>query len=288
MKKFKKTYIEITNKCNLSCDFCPKTERPLKFMSLGLFEEILNKIRGNSEYLYFHVMGEPLLHPEIDKFLELCQKHGFRVNVTTNGTLIDKVGDSIISKIALRQVNFSLHSFEANINKYPIDSYLDKIFEFIGKSRIEGKPLICLRLWNLSQDGGNINNRYVLNRIEQEFCLDYTIEEKLTPCRGINIAENIFLNQAAIFDWPDIKNDDINTEGFCHGLRDQIAILVDGTVVPCCLDREGIISLGNINEQNLNDIIRSKRSQELFEGFSRREAVEALCRKCGYRARFGI
>jgi radical SAM protein with 4Fe4S-binding SPASM domain len=288
MKRFKKTYIEITNICNLACDFCPKTERPLKFMNRELFEEILIKIQGSSEYIYFHVMGEPFLHPDLAVFLSLCQKYGYRVNITTNGTLIDKVTDSIISEKALRQVNFSLHSFEANTNEYPMDSYLDKIFEFIRKARKERELLICLRLWNLSDEGKNIQNKYILKRVEQEFKIDYTIENNLTPCRGIKLGENIFLNQAEIFTWPDLQGADIGSKGFCYGLRDQIAVLVDGTVVPCCLDCEGIISLGNIREQDLNNIIQGERAQEFYESFSRREVIEPLCRKCGYRSRFKL
>lgn len=221
-------------------------------------------------------------------FLKLCQKYGYRVNITTNGTLIDKVSDSIILEKALRQVNFSLHSFEANTNEYPMDSYLNKIFEFIRKARKERELLICLRLWNLSDEGKNIQNRYILKRVEQEFNIDYTIENNLTPCKGIKLGENIFLNQADIFTWPDLQRVDIDNKGFCYGLRDQIAVLVDGTVVPCCLDREGIINMGNIREQDLSSIIKSKRAKEFYESFSRREVIEPLCRKCGYRSRFNI
>lgn len=288
MKKFKKIYIEITNICNLSCDFCPKTSRPAQFMSRELFEEILRKIHGYAKFLYFHVMGEPLLHPEIGSFLELCHKHGFRVNITTNGMLIDKAADSIITKPALRQVNFSLHSFEANRGEYSMDSYLDKIFAFIDRSKKEGELSICLRLWNLSEDGQNGRNRYILQRIEQEFGLGFKIEDKLTPCNGIKLADRIFLNQAARFDWPDIAREEKPGKAFCYGLRDQIAVLVDGTVVPCCLDGQGTIKLGNITEQDLDSIIGSKRAQEIYEGFSGMKAVEELCRKCGYRVRFNL
>jgi radical SAM protein with 4Fe4S-binding SPASM domain len=286
MKKFKKTYIEITNICNLSCEFCPKTDRPAQFMDAGVFEEILRKIKGHSEHLYFHVMGEPLLHPDIGVFLDLCLKYGYRVNLTTNGTLINKAGIKILTKRALRQVNFSLHSFRGNSIDYPIDSYLDNIFQFIHEAQSLRDLLICLRLWNLSDDCASEKNRYILQRIEKEFNLPYIIEEKLTPCRGIKISENIFLNQAARFDWPGMDRDEISDKGFCYGLRDQIAVLVDGTVVPCCLDGEGVIKLGNILDNELQDIIESKRAKDIYNGFSNREVVESLCRKCGYRTRF--
>ena len=214
MKKYKRTYIEITNVCNLSCDFCPKTKRPAEFMSREMFEDILCKINGKTKFLYFHVMGEPLLHPELGGFLDLCHQYGYRVNITTNGTLIDEANDTILFKPALRQVNFSLHSFEANINEYSMVSYLDKIFAFIKRSREEDELQICLRLWNVSEDSKNENNRFVLQRIEREFGLDFTIEEKLTPCNGIKLAENVFLNQSAVFDWPDNELEDIKLHRF--------------------------------------------------------------------------
>lgn len=286
MKKFKKIYIEITNTCNLSCDFCPKTLRKAEFMSRELFGQILEKVKGHSEFLYFHVMGEPLLHPEIGSFLDLCSSYGYRVNITTNGTLIRRVQEAIIAKLALRQMNFSLHSFEANSKETSMDSYLDGIFEFIRKAGNERKLYISLRLWNISEQGSNRENRYILNRIQKEFGLPFAIEDKIPHCRGIKLAENIFLNQAEKFDWPDVNAKEVGIEGFCYGMRDQLAILVDGTVVPCCLDRDASIYLGNIKEGSIQEIVESKRAKELFDGFSRREAVEDLCRRCGYRSRF--
>jgi radical SAM protein with 4Fe4S-binding SPASM domain len=286
MKKYKKIYIEITNICNLNCDFCPKTQRPQSFMSQELFERILIQIKGRAKFVYFHVMGEPLLHPDFPLFLDLCEKHGFRVNITTNGTLIDKVTGDIFSKPALRQLNFSLHSFDANESLYSMDTYLDNIFAFIHKSLIASKLQICLRLWNLSQVGNNSDNKHILSRLQKEFNIDFTIEDKLTPCNGINLVENVFLNQASKFDWPNISNEIVGNRGFCHGLRDQIAFLVDGTVVPCCLDGEGVISLGNIKDNDLENIIQSKRAKEMYDGFSEKVVVEELCKKCNFRVRF--
>ena len=285
MKKFKKIFIEITNICNLSCSFCPGTKREPAFMTKELFERILEQVDGRGEFIYFHVMGEPLLHPQISLFLDLCEKHNFKVNITTNGTLIDKLDDILVAKDALRQINLSLHSFEANENNYSIESYLDKIFAFV-KIAEENKKLICLRLWNLLDGGKNLKNDYILRRIEDEFKLDFKIEDKLTPCKGINLVENVFINQAAKFDWPSLDGEEINSKGFCYGLKDQVGFLVDGTVIPCCLDGEGIINLGNINEDSFDSIVNSKRAKDLYEGFSLRVVSEELCRKCGYRNRF--
>lgn len=286
MKKYKKLYIEITNKCNLSCGFCPGPGRPERFMDRELFERILKEVRGFTGQLYFHVMGEPLLHPELGTFLDLCAEYGLKVNLTTNGTLIGRHSDMLPAKPALRQVNFSLHSFEANFKDYPIDTYLDRIFDFTEKSAAHRKLLIGLRLWNISDEGKNNFNRYILERIQRRFGLLTGLNDSVTPVNGLKLAENVFLHIAAVFDWPDAGINDISVRGFCYGLRDQAAILADGTVVPCCLDSRGVIALGNIKEQSFSDIVNGKRARELYEGFSRRTAVEPLCRKCSYRTRF--
>ena len=318
MKKFKKVYVEITNKCNLSCDFCPGSGRREGFMDRELFGRILDEVKKFTGQLYFHVLGEPLLHPGLGVFLDMCHNSGIKVNLTTNGTLIDRKAEILLSKPALRQVNFSLHCFEANYRDYPIDIYLDRIFDFIERSKECEKLLIGLRLWNISDKGKNNLNRYILKRIEKQFDLKYKIppestggsremtdpageygdfrqipgqcklvREEVTPVNGVKLSENIFLHIAEIFDWPDAAIDDIGSRGFCYGLRDQAAILVDGTVVPCCLDSQGTINLGSIHKQSFVDIIQGDRARNLYEGFSRREAVEPLCRKCGYRIRFG-
>jgi radical SAM protein with 4Fe4S-binding SPASM domain len=289
MKKYKKTYIEITNVCNLTCEFCPRTSRNPEFMDPIFFENILNQIEGHSKFIYFHVLGEPLLHPELKTFLDLSFSHGFKVNLTTNGTLINKVKDTLIQSPGLRQINLSLHSFDANPINQTMDEYLENIFSFIKEAGEKSNILFALRLWNLEEDvspSSKEKNRYILDMIENNFKLNYKIEEALTSVRGINVAPNVFLNQASRFNWPMEHNEFFSNNGFCHGLRDQVAILVDGTVVPCCLDGQGVIKLGNIKETPFSEIIQGKRACALHDGFTHRKVVEELCTRCDFRRRF--
>lgn len=292
MKKFKKFYIEITNVCNLACSFCPQTRRQAEFMKIETFSKILDQIKPHTDYIYFHVKGEPLLHPKIDKFLDLSYEKGFKVNITTNGTLINKVKDKILMKPALRQINLSMHSFDGNEGYDNKEDYINNILSFVKEARDKTDVIISLRLWNLEQDNAanlaNKRNRELLEVIEKEFNLTYKIEEKVTPGSGVKIADRVYLNQDHEFEWPDLKEEEDDGNGFCYGLRNQVAILVDGTVVPCCLDGEGVINLGNINKTHFSEIVESERANNIFDGFSRREAVEELCRKCGYRKKFGI
>ncbi len=291
MKTFKKLYIEITNVCNLTCAFCPRTNRKPEFMSVETFGKILDQIKGHTNYIYFHVKGEPLLHPDIDQFLDISYEKGFLVNLTTNGTLIKQRKDKLSLKPALRQINFSLHSFDGNEGFQNKNEYIANILSFTKAAMDKSELLISLRLWNL-EEGNDINlerkkNNELLVAIENEFELPYKIQEMVVPGRGIKIADRIYVNQDHLFQWPDLKEQEDNSSGFCYGLRNQVAILVDGTVVPCCLDGEGVISLGNINNTHFSEIIESERVNKMIDGFTRREAVEELCRKCGYRKRFG-
>ena len=285
MKRFKRIYIEITNACNLDCSFCPKHSRKIEFMTPEVFRDILKEVSPYSGHIYFHVMGEPLMHPDIDVFLDMCQEYGCKANITTNGILIKDVKDKVASKPALRMMNFSMHILDENMEEKKINAYLDEVFSFTNAA-VAAKPdfITCLRLWN--QDGLSQKNRHIIERVEEKLDLPKSIQNIPVKGNGIKLTNNIYINQASEFDWPDRKIDDISENGFCLGMRDQIAILVDGTVVPCCLDSEGTIALGNIKEIDFLSIIEGKRATDLYNGFSERKAVEPLCRKCGYRKRF--
>lgn len=296
MKRFKKIYIEITNVCNLSCSFCPVTQRSPEFMSMQTFENILVQIKPYTDYIYLHVKGEPFLHPDIEKMLDLAANYDFKVNITTNGTLIGKVKDKILYKKSLRQVNFSLHSFDANTQNISIDEYLDNIFTFTKEAAQNTEVLTSYRLWNLEEEKLRAarenntayagKNQYILDKIEAAFNLNYKIEEVLIGDRGIKLLPKVYLNQAYEFKWPELELEEADNIGFCYGLKDQIAILVDGTVIPCCLDGEGVINLGNIKKASFETIINGQRAKAIYEGFARHEVIEELCKKCDYRRRF--
>ncbi|MEC1770051.1 radical SAM/SPASM domain-containing protein [Schinkia azotoformans] len=291
MKTFKKVYVEITSVCNLACSFCPPTERLANFIKLDKFNNILDQIKPHTSYIYLHVKGEPLLHPRIDELLEAAYTKGFKVNITTNGTLIAKNREKLLGKPALRQMNFSLHSFDGNEGASNREQYLSQILSFTREAAESG-VLISFRLWNLQRENATNaerrRNRETLEMIENEFNLDFRIEEKVEPGSGVKIADRIYLNQDYEFEWPSLQAPEDDGKGFCHALRTQAAILVDGTVVPCCLDGEGVINLGNINQTPFSKIVEGERANNLYDGFSRREAVEEMCRKCGYRKRFGV
>jgi radical SAM protein with 4Fe4S-binding SPASM domain len=284
MRRFKKAYIEITNICNLDCSYCHNNERRSQKLSIESFEYILKQIKPFTEYIYLHVKGEPLLHPEILNFLDLAHDEGFKVNITTNGLLINKLKDDFLNKPAIRQINFSLHSFTEN-NK---ENYLEDILEFVTDALNKTQIIISLRLWNFNIDDKEAyaKNKIIFESIENKFSIENKIEESLIPGKGLKIKESLYLNTDYEFEWPTLESNYYSENGFCYALRDQVAILVDGTVVPCCLDGEGITNLGNIFNENFTQIIDSERAKAIYDGFTNHNAVEALCLKCSFKERF--
>ena len=275
--RFRKVYLEISNICNLSCRFCPGTKRPKKSLTEEELSVLLPKLRPYTDFLYFHLMGEPLLHKSLERFLELAGQHGFKVILTTNGTLLKKQQEMLLRSPALHKINISLHAFEANDLAVPFEEYLSDCFAF-GQAAA-GQKLVVYRLWN--QGGENAQNTEILDTMHRYFPQEW-IQER----HGIRIADRTYLEYGDKFDWPDLSAPEGSGRIFCYGLRDQLGVLCDGTVVPCCLDHDGDLALGNLLTQNLDEILESPRAKAIYDGFSSREAAEELCRKCGYARRF--
>ena len=274
-----KIYLEITNVCNLDCSFCHKTARAKKLMSKAEFDTLLNKITGKSRYLFFHLMGEPTLHPLLPDFITAAREKGFLPAITTNGSLLCEKGDALLSALPYK-ISISLHAPEANA-AFSADGYLETCIDFAKKAAERG-CIIALRLWNL---GSGADNSQILNALHAAFPDEW---KDIRGGSSQRLATKIFLEWGERFDWPDpaLPECDPESDLFCYGLRDQIGILADGTVVPCCLDADANLALGNLFSSELDKILASPRAKAIYDGFSRRRAAESLCRKCGYAKRF--
>ena len=263
---YKKIYLEITNNCNLNCDFCIKNSRTKKFMTFTEFKDILNKLKGHTKYLYFHILGEPLLHPKINNFINYASEI-YKINITTNGYLIDRIKDNK----NIRQLNISLHSFDEKYNK-SLEEYMNNIFNTVDK--LSKYTYISYRFW--------LKNKYskdILDMINRKYNINLDIDNLKN---NSTISKNIFISINEEFIWPDLENEYYNEIGTCYALSDHIGILVDGTIVPCCLDSKGIINLGNIFKDSLDDIKSKERYIKMLNGFKENKKCEMLCRKCKY------
>lgn len=274
---FKKVYIEITNTCNFHCSFCFHSSRPKALLSPEQFEEVLLRIKPFTQYIYLHVLGEPMLHPNFGKLLDLAFQQGFKVNLTTNGSMLPKlkVDPDILCRV--RQYNFSLHDAAENVPADRLDEYVVNICNFV-KSHV-GKCYFSLRLWNAGADGVSDFNRQCLSIINREFSLSLT--DEVFSQRSTTLAEGVYLKNAARFQWPG-QVEQASAARACYALRDHIAILSDGSVVPCCLDADAQLRLGNIFTDDLASLLSSPKAESIRTGFQNRRAVEPLCQHCGF------
>ncbi|MBE6759829.1 MAG: radical SAM protein [Ruminococcaceae bacterium] len=274
--KYSRVYVEITNICNMSCSFCHGHSRRHGRMSEEEFALILDRLSGQTEYVYYHLMGEPLTHPLLPRFLRMAAERGFRSIITTNGTLLAQRGDELIGA-GVHKVSISVHSFEQGSDA-AFQRYMSDIADFAEKASQAG-VIVVLRLWNNGCDDG-LNSRvedFLRSRLEGEWAEN---------TRGVRIHKKLHLEWGDRFDWPDPDAPVTGDEVFCYGLRDHFGILLDGSVVPCCMDCNGDITLGNIFRESLEDILGSPRAGAMLAGFDRRTASEELCRRCGYARRF--
>ena len=276
-----RAYLEITNCCNLACSFCPGTRREKKFLTEAEFRFLAERLRGHTKYLYFHVMGEPLLHPLLARFLAIAEELGFRVILTTNGTLLPGCAPFLLESAALHKVSISLHSFEAN-DYGDFDDYLAGCIAF-GLAAAKAGVIVDYRLWNLDGERAGLHERNA--QIEAALHKAYG-GAWVKNTWGWRLADYTFLHYGERFEWPDLSADDRGGDGGCRGLREQIAVLCDGTVVPCCLDHEGDAALGNLFQTALADILAADAAQEMLAGFRCGKKLHPLCRRCGYAQRF--
>ena len=274
-----KAYLEITNSCNLSCTFCHGTGREKRFLTEGEFEHLTDRLKGAVKYLFFHLMGEPLLHPLLPKFVRRAWEKGFLPAITTNGTLLERQGAALLERPPYK-ISISLHAPAAN-QAFADPGYLAACLDFA--KRLEGgDTIVAFRLWNIGGEGER-ENQTVLAALHDAFPAQW--EEKWS---GWRLAHKVFLEWGEEFDWPDMGAPAIDADApiFCYALRNQIGIHADGTVVPCCLDADGVLSLGNLHEHSLSEILQSPRARAIYDGFTVHRAAEALCRRCGYARRF--
>ena len=273
---YSRVYVEITNICNMSCSFCHGHSREPRRMTAEEFSQILDKLNGQTDYIYYHLMGEPLTHPDLPLFVKTAGERGFKSVITTNGTLLDRVGDELLES-GLHKVSLSVHSFEDGTEE-KFNKYMKTLSDFAVKANARG-VIVVFRLWNKGFDGGR-------NDVIVDYLKKHIQGEWKDNSKGMRIREKMFLEWGDRFSWPD-KNADVHgSEVFCYGLRDHFGILCDGTVVPCCLDSDGTINLGNIFNENAEDILSSDRATAMVDGFSCRKATENLCRRCAYAQRF--
>jgi radical SAM protein with 4Fe4S-binding SPASM domain len=287
-KRFTKVNIEISNICNLQCSFCPEVIRTKKLMSLDLFHKIIQQVAPLTEQVCLHLMGDPLVHPNLEEMVAICAEFNVKIFFVTNGLLMREKQTELLLHPSFRQVNFSLHSFPDNFPDRDPSDYLKRIFNYTDLAMRQRPDLyINYRLWNL-QDVRSTSNKNldILKQIENHFEVTVNSDVDVRQKKSVRLKNRLYLHFDTEFIWPSMDLPVLGTSGRCHGLSSHFGILVDGRVVPCCLDKEAAITLGSAEDKPLLEILDSSRAQAILNGFKNKKLLEGLCQRCNYIERF--
>lgn len=275
--RLNRAYIEITNDCNKACSFCIRNDRLIEYMSVKLFEDIVKQIKPYTTYLYLHVLGETLLHPQLPQLLKIANDNNMQVHISTNASLLDKWVDTLVEARCVRQINLSMHSF----NEEEIALKLERILE-IADILTHNKIHVNMRLWSEVNNEIPELSQMILDRVLKYYHYDLAKFKQ----KKQSISEYFHLHIDEVFEWPTLDSNYISDKGKCKGVKNMIAVLVDGSVVPCCFDTKKAIDLGNIKEKHLEAILASEKANNIRKGFEDNKCVEKLCQRCTYRNRF--
>lgn len=264
-------------------------------MPVELFKRVIAQVAPLTEMVCFHLMGDPLVHPELETFIEVCREYSVKIFLVTNGVLLRERQTELLLHPSFQQVSFSLHSFFDNFPDRDPAPYLEKIFAFTDRAFVERPELyINYRLWNLAtavSGPGNASarNREMLSSILDRFSAHDRMDGFQVDVRqqkSRRLKNRLYLHFDTEFVWPALDLPVLGTQGTCKGLSSHFGVLVDGTVVPCCLDKEAGIPLGNVAHEEVTEILASDRAQKILKGFRGRRLVESLCQRCQYIERF--
>ena len=286
--KFYRVYVELTNICGLACSFCPPKVLPTHSMSLPFFEHVLDELKPYTKEIAYHMGGDSLTLSNLKAYLDITHQKKFKVMLTTSGYYLGKHDLNTLMHPAIKQINISLNSYNKNSMPLSFEAYMEPIIKLCELKLEQNRELfINLRLWNMDEEQSEqAFNEKLFTYLQNIFHspLDGATIYKEKP-RSIRLAEKTLLHFDTYFEWPSLASTH-HSHGTCLGLSSHFGILANGTVVPCCLDKDGVIALGDLHVNSLAEILKDHRTQAMIDGFKHDQAVESLCQKCHYKKRF--
>jgi MoaA/NifB/PqqE/SkfB family radical SAM enzyme len=272
-KPFRRVFIEITNACNLACAFCASSSRPKTHMPLPLFESAAAQAGELAEVVFLHVLGEPLMHPEFPAVLAACSRLGLKVNLVTNGLLLNRFGPAVFAEKCLGQVSISLHALSCLAPSLQKES-LAGLLEF-ARRKPEGL-IVSFRLRGDQETAFFRETKAALLAALAGGGAGERVRD------GLKLRAGVYLNFGSIFDWPGGPGGKVKKG--CLGLRHHFGILSDGRVVPCCADFDGALALGSVKDSPLADILSSPAARALQASIAGKTPMPAYCASCGFTA----
>ncbi|MCQ2852436.1 SPASM domain-containing protein [Helicobacter pylori] len=278
-KLFKKIYIELSDICGLQCSFCPNPKNIRGVMPLELFEKICKEAAPLTPIITLHVLGDPCKLKNLNRYLNAAKRFSLKVDLVTSGAYLHNF--ETLLQDAIYQISISLDAGLDNHNKLNQHRYIQKILEFCRyKCEKNSEVFLNLRI----QDSTLEKHQNLIKPFLESFeCVSL---ETLKSQDRARLFKKSFLNIQKTFKWPNLNaQNPLNQESkipYCYGLIKQIAILSNGVVVPCCMDTQAHINLGDLNHTPLKDVLNSQKAMAIKTHFLKGEALEPLCQNCSY------
>ncbi|MGN8412500.1 radical SAM/SPASM domain-containing protein [Helicobacter pylori] len=278
-KLFKKIYIELSDICGLQCSFCPNPKNIRGVMPLELFEKVCKEAAPLTQMITLHVLGDPCKLKNLKHYLSTAKRFSLKVDLVTSGVYLHNF--ETLLQDAIYQISISLDAGLDAHNKLNQHRYIQKILEFCRyKCEKNSEVFLNLRIQDSTLDK---HQNLIKPFLESFECV--SLEGLKTQGRA-RLFKKSFLNIQKTFKWPSLNAPNpLNQESkipYCYGLIKQIAILSNGVVVPCCMDTQAHINLGDLNHMPLKDILNSQKAMAIKTHFLKGEALEPLCQNCSY------
>ena len=267
----KRVYLEITNACNLNCTFCTNSKGH-NYLNLLEIDNYTSQIKKHCDYIYLHVLGEPLLHPNFNEILNILDNKNISLQLVTNGTLLYKYPD-ILNHKCLRKLSISIHSIDGIEVENSYFETIDILIRNVKDTQLE------LRFYDFNNLSNKLRN--YLDRLKKEYSFDITNKQN-----SYKLKNNVYIYFQQFFKWPNINDPVVGDTGTCHGAIDMIAINSNSDVTICCLDPLAHNHIGNLKHMSLDEILNSEEYKKYINDFRNRKINSDLCKRCSYRLRF--
>jgi radical SAM protein with 4Fe4S-binding SPASM domain len=257
-------------------------------MDLEFFESIVQQAKPFTKEIACHVVGDSLTLSNLGDYLDIIHKYNMKAMLTTSGYFMKKHPYETLFHPAVKQINVSLNAFNKNDTSITFEQYMKPILALCyEKVKQEKELFINLRMWNLDEMmSEKAFNTELFEWLQSAFNVVLDLNKlDSKEQKSIRLDNKVLLHFDNYFEWPSLKNP-MYGHGTCQGLSSHIGILANGEVIPCCLDSDGVMALGNLHKQRLADVVYGTRATAMIEGFKHAQCSEELCLKCSYKNRF--
>lgn len=282
--------IEPTNTCNLRCPQCitgtHSLSRPIGFINLHSFKQIIDDVHRHCVYLMIYFQGEPFLHPQFFEMIKYAREKNIFIVTSTNGHFLTtencrKLIMSGLHKLIISVDGTTQESYEKYRQKGSLSTVLDGVSN-IYKIKKELKSLIPIVELQFLVFKHNQHQLKEFEKLSAMYNADYY---KFKSAQIYNVEKNYdLLPTKSKYSRYNKKNGKYQIKNrlknYCPRLWDSIVISWDEKIFPCCFDKNGIFNMGKTNNKGWLKCYHSEYYNDLRLKIIRKRRSIEICKNC--------